>query len=269
MVFPYDKRPRGRSQRHVPMHVAEQLARQRDRLMAEVQQLRRENDRLRGAVRTTGAQQEAFERELAAAELELRTMRSELEAQQRRAARAEEAVKAQAAQTPPTGQPDAAAEARAEQNEAEEAEQERAEQERADEVARLEERIEGLMDDLARVRRRAANAVSQAQRDERVRLLSGLGDVLDSIERALDMGASGPWREGMEGIRSQLLAFFRTEGARLLGEPGEPMDPRLHEAVELVDSDDFESGEIVRVERHGLELEDGTIARTAKVVVAR
>lgn len=246
MVFPYDKRPRGSGSRYVPLDVARQIAQQRDELLAEVQKLRRQNDRLEAAVNAADSKEAALSRRVAEAEREARELRAEL-----------------------AHQSDLA-----EQQEQEEEEPEETPAEHL--VARLSQRIEELEADLTRVRERTQRTVDSARRDERVRLLGGLGAVLDSIERGLDtrleVGADSAWQQGLEAIRSQIMAFFRAEGATLLGEPGERMNPKIHEAIETVstdDSDGIEPGHIVEVERQGLQLEDGTLVRPAKVVVAK
>jgi molecular chaperone GrpE len=249
MVFPYDNRPGGRNTRSVPLEVARQLERQRDEMFAEVQKLRREVDRLRTANESALSQNEQLARRVTQAEREARQLREAI-------ARID-AERIDAERQEVSDAPDTAAEADLE-----------ADEQRAEFVAQLSSRIDELTADLERVRARAERTVSTAQRDERVRLLSGLGTVLDSIDRGLDMEDSGPWRQGLEAIRSQLIGFLRAEGATLIGAVGERMDPKLHEAVGVDNSEEFEPGHIVRVVRHGLELEDATLVRPAQVVVA-
>jgi molecular chaperone GrpE len=136
-------------------------------------------------------------------------------------------------------------------------------------VDQLKARVESLTTDLKRIRDRGDKQLEGARRNERSRLLGGLGSVLDSVERALRTAEEdNPWRAGLESIRSQMHAFLRGEGAELTGEVGQAMDPRLHEAVAMVDADGFRRGDIVSVERHGIVLDDGTVARTAQVTVA-
>ncbi|QDG53457.1 nucleotide exchange factor GrpE [Persicimonas caeni] len=257
MVFPYDKRPRGSGSRYVPLDVARQIAQQRDELLAEVQKLRRQNNRLESAVEAADSKQAALSRRVAEAEREARELRAEL------------AEQADLAEQPREHQPEEQQDAQGEQTSHEERAEVHQETPAEHLVARLSQRIEELEADLDRVRERTQRTVDNARRDERVRILAGLGAVLDSIERGLDIGADTAWRRGLEAIRSQLMAFFRAEGATLLGEPGERMNPKIHEAIQTVDADGVDKGHIVEVERHGLQLEDGTLVRPAKVVVAR
>lgn len=139
----------------------------------------------------------------------------------------------------------------------------------AEVVARLRHRVESLSDDIERANRRAERTAHLATTAERRRLLRQLGEVLDSVERALaQVCEPGAVRDGILAIRKQFIAFLQAEGVSLFGAPGEALDPRLHEAIGMEQSAEFDAGQIVRVERHGLRLDDGTIARHAEVVVA-
>lgn len=227
----------GRSGRVVPLEVAQQLLDQRDRLVAEVQKNRREKDRLESNLRTTQQECHALEERAIAAEKEARGLREKLQQWQHDGASSAENEKDRGDET----------------------------------IAVLDRRIKQLNTDLERLRRRTSETVDLARREERVRLLSGLGDVLDSVERALSIeDLEGPWRQGLEGIRSQLHAFLRGEGALIVGAEGESMDPHIHQAIATVDDTSHGSGEIVRVHRVGIVLDDSdrTVVRPAHVVVA-
>jgi molecular chaperone GrpE len=241
MSFPYDKWSRSRGQKAVPLEVAQKLAEERDRLRAELQKARRDLDELAGDRSARAKQVDSLRERLREAEAEAASLREQL----------------------------------AEAVESEPVEHEQGTEDRFDEseeseiVRRLSHRIEELTKDLERVENRTKRAVEDARKQERVRLLSGLGDVLDSTLRALDMqGPDGPWREGLEAIHNQIVRYLEAEGVRLVGEKGQPMDPNLHEAVGVISAPEYEKGQIVDVERPGLVLEDGTVVRTARVQVA-
>lgn len=138
--------------------------------------------------------------------------------------------------------------------------------ERENEV--LRRRVAELVRDVERAEGRSQKSASVAQKAERVRMLGDLGGVLDSVERALESGVErGPWRAGLEAIRTQLLKYIEAQGARLTGHPGERVDPNIHEAIARVRSSQ-QAGTIVEVYRHGICLDDGTPVRNAQVVVA-
>lgn len=135
-------------------------------------------------------------------------------------------------------------------------------------IKQLSRRIQELESDLSRSLRRAETEVDAGRRDQRGKLLSGLGEVLDSTDLALRMNPSeGPWREGLSAIRGQLVRFITSNGAKLTGEVGTALDPHLHEAIAVVESP-YPRGQIAEVHRLGIILEDGAVARTALVAVA-
>lgn len=135
-------------------------------------------------------------------------------------------------------------------------------------IKMLSRRVQELEGDLSRSHRRSETEVEAARREQRAKLLSELGDVLDSTDLALRMNPdTGPWRDGIVGIRDQLVRFVNLNGATLTGKVGEPLNPHLHEAIAVVEST-YSRGQIVEVHRHGIVLQDGTVARTALVVVA-
>lgn len=225
----------------VPIRVARQLLKQRDQLLEEVQKTRRERDRLQAEKRNAEVECETLERRVEAMQSELQELREGFAEGDKRARRDGEDSDGSAASSHDS-----------------------------QEVAALQRRVERLTGDLERIRRRTADEISQARREERVRLLSGLGQVLDAVDRALAFGDDdGPWRQGLEAIQSQLMAFFRGEGASVVGEVGEEVDPRIHQAIDRVEAPALESGQVARVDRVGIVLEDGTVVRTAQVAVAR
>lgn len=223
--------PYDRRRRSAPQHVPVELARK----------LKAERDRLAEQLESARRGQDRLSAELEAERVERDALESRL--QQAEAELAELREQAQSQPSAPD-EPD------------------------AEVVSRLSRRVVELTDDLERVQRRTGTTIEEARRDERVRILGGLGDVLDSVERALQFGADGPWGEGLRAIRDQIFSFMRAEGATITGAVGESMDPRLHEAIAVVDDDQHASGEIVAIDRHGIELEDGTVARAAQVHVA-
>jgi molecular chaperone GrpE len=251
MTYPFDnRRSRRGSSQSVPLETARKIARQRDQLVEKVEQLRRENDKLAESRQKALQQKESLEQETSQLAEQLAEADEEIE---RLAARLQ-----QADQPDRPDQPD----------KAEQTEPAAQAQEEGEIVDRLTRRVASLTDDLERVRRRSGETAREARRAERMRLLAGLGDVLDSVERGLAMQPEGAGRQGLEAIHSQILDFLRREGAELTGQVGAKMDPKIHEAVEVVETPDFQSGQIVEVARRGVRLEDGTVVMPAKVQVA-
>ncbi len=222
--------------RVVPMRVARQLLEQRDRLVEEVQKARSEIDDLKTEYESEQQRRRQAEQQVDRLRDHVETLREELDDFEARF----------------------------------DIEDQKPESSDDDEREQLQRRAQRLSDDLRRVRSRTADSVAAARREERIRLLSGLGDVLDAVERAIEMGdAEGPWRQGLEAIRDRFISYLKSEGVELIGRRGEPMDPNLHQAISTVEHGDFDANTIVAVDRPGLVLEDGTVVRPAQVVVAK
>ena len=72
--------------------------------------------------------------------------------------------------------------------------------------------------------------------------------------------------EGVELTMKQLLSALEKHGITPVGED-EPFDPNIHHAVQKMDSEDHESGEIVSTFQKGYRYKDRTL-RDAMVVIA-
>ncbi len=139
----------------------------------------------------------------------------------------------------------------------------------SDELIRAyEQRIDNLLGDFKRLRSQAEESAADARKDEKNRILAGLGQILDSLSRAIQM-TDGAWRDGLLAIEAQFIKFLKEEGVALIGEPGEEMDPWKHQAVDQVQGTGYPPGTIVEVRRPGFLLDDGTVIRAAEVVVAK
>lgn len=242
--MPYTNRNR-RAPQTVPVELARQLVEERDALAERAQRAQRENQRLRSLVEDVEGRV-GRERDLAeAAADEAEMLRGKLAdvRRERDALRGELESRVEAPVETP--EPD------------------------TEIIDALKRRIASLTDDVERAHRRTEKQVDNARQSERGRLLAGLGDVLDSVERALSSEElDGPWRAGLQAIESQLVTFIGAEGAELTGSVGEMMDPRVHEAIGTREVEGASRGEIVDVYRRGIQLEDGSIARAAQVIVA-
>jgi len=100
--------------------------------------------------------------------------------------------------------------------------------------------------------------------------LKSLLPVLDSFDWALQTPAQNPadFRSGVELIRKQLHEALSKLGAEPITATGEPFDPRVHEAVETVDSASAADNHVIKELRRGYKLKD-RLLRPAMVVVAR
>ena len=133
-----------------------------------------------------------------------------------------------------------------------------------------------LLDRLARVQAEFENARKRSAREQQEFKEFALADaitsmlpVLDSFELALQAPAQNveEMRNGMNLIRKQLDDVLSKLGLTPISAKGEPFDPRLHEAVESVNTSAVQDNHVVAELRPGYKL--GTrLLRPAMVAVA-
>lgn len=94
--------------------------------------------------------------------------------------------------------------------------------------------------------------------------------VLDNLYLALqhDTGGAAELRKGVELIRKQMEDAMAKLGVEVVEAEGEPFDPRHHEAIEMVESDEHAENQVVDELQRGYKLRD-RLLRPAMVRVAR
>ena len=73
---------------------------------------------------------------------------------------------------------------------------------------------------------------------------------------------------GVEMTRKLLLDALKTHGLEVVGRPGEPFDPELHEAMGQEESAEMDEGHILNVMQKGYKLKE-RLLRPAKVMVSK
>lgn len=116
-----------------------------------------------------------------------------------------------------------------------------------------------------RVERERASAASSGKRE----MILALLELLDSFERALQHIEDAPpsLAEGLKAIYRTLLNLLEQQGVSPIQSLGEPFDPRIHEAIDPVRTDEYEPGTIVGEVQRGYRLGD-ELLRPARVRVA-
>ncbi|GAB4226984.1 MAG: nucleotide exchange factor GrpE [Chlamydiales bacterium] len=77
------------------------------------------------------------------------------------------------------------------------------------------------------------------------------------------------WGKGFEMILNQFKEALQSKGVTTVeATPGQPFDPNLHEAVEMIETKEFSPGCIVQVTMRGYRMGNRTI-RPARVTVAK
>jgi molecular chaperone GrpE len=93
--------------------------------------------------------------------------------------------------------------------------------------------------------------------------------VIDSFERALQAKPeSGEFRTGVELIYKQLQDVLSKLGVQPIVAKGQPFDPRIHEAIEMVETSDVPDHEVLDEWQRGYKYKD-RLLRPAMVRVAK
>ena len=141
------------------------------------------------------------------------------------------------------------------------------------EAAPADDRVAELTGDLQRLSAEYANYRKRVERDRvavvemaTAGLLNGLLPLLDDVDRARSHGdLTGAFAAVGEGLES----FTAKLGLERFGEPGEPFDPAVHEAVMAAEPDPTATVQVcAAVFSPGFRLSGGRVLRPAKVSVA-
>jgi molecular chaperone GrpE len=148
--------------------------------------------------------------------------------------------------------------------------------ERLTEVEKLRAERDSLLDRLARMQAEFDNARKRAAKEQQdfrdyalAETIKTIIPVLDSFDRALRSSPEkSEFHAGVELIHRQLLDALTKLGVKQVSAKGEPFDPRYHEAIEMVDTEDAEDHQVLEELQSGYKLKD-RLLRPAMVKVAR
>ena len=148
--------------------------------------------------------------------------------------------------------------------------------EESGELQKLKAERDTLVDRLARLQAEFENARKRATREQQefreyavADAMKALLPILDSFERALQAATEkGEFRSGVELIYKQLQDALQKLGLRPIPAKGEPFDPHLHEAIEMVDTTEAPDHQILEELQRGYKLKD-RLLRPSMVKVAR
>jgi molecular chaperone GrpE len=144
------------------------------------------------------------------------------------------------------------------------------------ELEKVKVERDSLLDRLARAQaefdnaRKRAGKEQQESRDYAIAdAIKSLLPVIDSLERALQVKSdAAELRSGVELIYKQLQAALAKLSVNAIVAKGEPFDPRLHEAIELVETSDVPDHQVIEELQRGYKLKD-RLLRPAMVKVAK
>ena len=131
-------------------------------------------------------------------------------------------------------------------------------------------RIKAEMENL---RRRTELDVEKAHKFALEKFINELLPVIDSLDRALEVADKAnpdntAMIEGIELTLKSMLDVVRKFGVEVVGDTNVPLDPNVHQAIAMVESEDVEAGKVLGVMQKGYTLNGRTI-RAAMVTVAK
>ncbi|MGL4724443.1 MAG: nucleotide exchange factor GrpE [Scandinavium sp.] len=131
-------------------------------------------------------------------------------------------------------------------------------------------RVKAEMENL---RRRTEQDVEKAHKFALEKFVNDLLPVIDSLDRALEVADKAnpemaPMVEGIELTLKSMLDVVRKYGVEVVGDINVPMDPNVHQAIAMVESEEVAAGNVLMVMQKGYTLNGRTI-RAAMVSVAK
>ena len=127
--------------------------------------------------------------------------------------------------------------------------------------------------EMENLRRRTEQDVEKAHKFALEKFVNDLLPVIDSLDRALEVADKNnaemaPMVEGIELTLKSMLDVVRKYGVEVVGDINVPMDPNIHQAIAMVESDEVSPGNVLMVMQKGYTLNGRTI-RAAMVSVAK
>jgi molecular chaperone GrpE len=144
------------------------------------------------------------------------------------------------------------------------------------EAEKLRAERDALIDRLARMQADFDNARKRAAKEQAdfrdyalADTIKNLIPVLDSFDRALKTSPEkSEFHLGVELIHKQLQDALAKIGVQPISAAGQQFDPRYHEAIEMVDTEDAKDNAVLEELQRGYKLKD-RLLRPAMVRVAR
>ena len=127
--------------------------------------------------------------------------------------------------------------------------------------------------DLENYKKRMAREHTDLVKYGNEKLIKDLMPILDSLDRALkqanDVSAEvQAFIDGLKLIEAQFMACLQKHGVEKIEARGKDFDPNLHQAVMMIESEDFEDNKVVEEFETGYLL-NGRLLKPAKVSVSK
>jgi len=124
--------------------------------------------------------------------------------------------------------------------------------------------------DFQNYKRRAEKEKTDIYKFAGEKVLVDLLPIVDNIERAIAHVSDeeqGGLADGVRMIHKSLLSLLEQHGVEAIAALGEPFDPEMHHAVQMVPSDDHEPHAVIEEYQKGYKL-NGKVIRYSMVKVA-
>jgi len=127
--------------------------------------------------------------------------------------------------------------------------------------------------DLDNYKKRMAREHADLVKYGNEKLIKDLMPILDSLDRALkqtnDASAEvQAFSDGLKLIEAQFMACLQKHGVEKIEARGKDFDPNLHQAVMMIESEDFEDNKVIEEFETGYLL-NGRLLKPAKVSVSK
>ena len=143
----------------------------------------------------------------------------------------------------------------------------------AEAESRERETVLRVKAEMENLRRRTEQDIEKAHKFALEKFVNELLPVIDSLDRALEVADKAnpdmaPMVEGIELTLKSMLDVVRKFGVEVVADTNVPLDPNVHQAIAMVESDDVAAGNVLGVMQKGYTLNGRTI-RAAMVTVAK
>jgi len=127
--------------------------------------------------------------------------------------------------------------------------------------------------DLENYKKRMAREHADLVRYGNEKLIKDLMPILDSLDRALKQTSDASaevqaFSDGLKLIEAQFMACLQKHGVEKIEARGKDFDPNLHQAVMMIESEEFEDNKVVEEFETGYLL-NGRLLKPAKVSVSK
>lgn len=140
------------------------------------------------------------------------------------------------------------------------------------EVVQEHERTLRFAAELDNLRRRSAREQADLLRYSGLEVIRSILPVMDNLQRAIaaaeQQNADDPLLEGVRMVYQQLSAALEKNNCQKIHAEHEPFDPKFHEAISQMPSDEFPENTVLIVTQDGYMLADRVI-RPSQVIVSK